>query len=103
MEAVLVREHVHGLDPVPLADITTADAVAQEPTVLVHDLALTVAAHRLGDISPHPSSPTSSPSPATTAIATPSPADGTATAEVEDPVTRGSARALGRGPALQSK
>lgn len=103
MEVDLVQEHVRGLDPVPLADITTADAVAQGPTVLVHVLALTVAARHLGDIHPRPSFPTSSLRPATTAIATPSPAAATATAAEEDLATRGSAHALGRGPALRSK
>lgn len=101
VEVDLVQEHVPGLGPAPLADITTADAVAQGPTVLVHVLALTVAAHHLGDISPHPSCPTSSPRPATMATATPSQADATATAV--DLVTRGSVRVLGPGPVLQSK
>jgi len=103
VEVDLVQEHVRGLDPVPLADITTADAVAQGPTVLVHVLALTVAAHHLGDIHLRPSFPTSSLRPATTATATPSPATATATVEVEDLATRESVRALGRGPALRSK
>lgn len=103
VEVDLAREHVRGLDPVPLADITTADAVAQGPTVHVHVLALTVAAHHHGDIHPHPSFPTSNLRPVTTAIATPNPATATATAEVEDLATRGSAHALGQGPALQSK
>lgn len=101
-EVDLVQEHVPGPDLAPLADITTADAVAQGPTVLAHVLAHTVAVHHLGDTSPHPSSPTSSPRPATMATATPSPAGATATAEA-DLATRGSAHALGPGPALQSK
>lgn len=103
MEVDLVQEHVHGLDHALLADITTAGAAAQGPTVLAHVLALTVAVHRLGDIRPPPSSPTSSPRPATTATVTPRPADATATAEAADLVTRGSARDRVHGPALRSK
>lgn len=99
----LVQEHVPGRDPAPLEDITTAGAVAQGPTVLAHVLALTVAVQRLEDICPHPSSPTSSPRPATMATATPSPADATATAEEEDLVTRGSARVHAHGLALRLK
>lgn len=101
MEVDLVQEHVRDLDPAPLADITTADVVAQGPTVLAHALALTVAVQHLADISPHHSSPTSSPRPATIATATPSPAAVTATAAEEDPATRGSARVPGPGPALR--
>lgn len=105
MEVDLVQEHVPGLDRDPLADITTADAVSRGPTALAHVLAPTVAAPRLGDIRPRPCSPTSNPSPVTTAIATPRLADAiaTAVAEEEDLVTRGSARALGRAPALRSR
>lgn len=103
VEVDLVQEHVPGLDPAPRADITTADAVTQGPTVLAHVLALTVAVHRLEDIRPHPSSPTLNPRRATMATVTPSPADATATAEEEDLVTRGSARVHVHGPALQSK
>lgn len=103
MEVDLVQEHVPDLDPALLADITTVDAVAQGPIVLAHVLALTVAVHRLGDTSPHPSCHTSSPRPATIATATPSRAGATATAEAEGLATRGSARVPGRGPALRSK
>lgn len=102
MEVVLVQEHVHARDPVLLADITTADAVAQGHTVLARVHAPTVAANHLDDISPHPFSPTSSPSPATMAIATPSPVDVTATV-VEALGTRGSAHALGHDPVLRLK
>lgn len=84
-----------------VSTVTTVDAVAQGPSVLAHVLALTVVVHHLGDTSPRPSSPTSSPRPAIMATATPSPADATATAE--DLVTRESAHVLGHGPALQSK
>lgn len=86
-----------------VSTVTTADAVAQGPTVLAHVLALTVVALHLADIRPHLSSPTSSPRPATTAIATPSLVDAIATVEVEDLVTRGSAHVLGHGLALRSK
>lgn len=103
MEVGLVQEHVPDLDPAPLADITTADVVAQGPTVLAHALALTVAVQHLADISPRHSSPTSSPRPATIATASPSPAGVTATAAEEDPATRGSAHVLGPGPALRSR
>lgn len=51
MEVDLVQERVLDLDPDLLADITTADAAAQGPTVLVHVLALTVAVHHHGGIS----------------------------------------------------
>lgn len=103
MEVVLVRERVRGQDRAPFADITTADAATQGPTVLVHILVLTAVAHHHSGIRPRHSSPTLNPSPVTTVIATPSPAVVTATAEVEAPVIKGSARALGRGPAVQSK
>lgn len=83
-----------------VSTVTTADVVALGPTVLAHVLALTVAVNHLDDISPHRSSPISSPRPATMAIMTPSPADAIATAE--DLVTRGSAHVLGHGPALRS-
>lgn len=80
------------------SSVTTAGAVVRGRTVLAHFLALTVVAHRLGDIHSHPSSPTSSPKPATMATVTPNLADVTATAVV---ATRGSKPALGHGPALR--
>lgn len=58
MEVDLLQEPDPGLDPAPLADITTADAVAQGPTVLARARALTVAVHRRGDTCPRPSSRT---------------------------------------------
>lgn len=102
MEVDLDQEHARGPDLDLHADITTAGAVAQGPTALAHVLALPVVAPPPDDISPHPSSPTSNPRPATTAVVTPSRADATVTVEVEDLVTRGSARALVHGPALRS-
>lgn len=83
--------------------VTTADAVALGPTVHAHVLALTVAAHRLGATRPHPSSPTSSPRPATMAIATQNLVAATAAAGVEVLDTKGSARALDHDPVPQSK
>lgn len=84
-----------------VSTVTTADAVVQGPTVLAHVLTLTVVVHRLADISLLPSSPISSPRPATTATVIQSPVDATATAE--DLVTRGSAHVLGHAPARLSK
>lgn len=82
-----------------LISVTTADAVTREPTVHTHARTLTVAVHHLGDIRPPPSSPISSPRPATMATVTPSPVDATGTAEGQ--VTRRSA--LGHARALQLK
>lgn len=78
---------------VPIS-VTTAGAVTREPTVHTHARTLTVAVHHLADIRPPPSSPISSPRPATMATVTPSPVDATGTAEGQ--ATRGSvlARAL---------
>lgn len=103
MGADLDQEHVHDLGLVLLADITTADAATQGPTALAHVHARTVAVQHLDVISLRPSSPTSSQRPATTATATLSRVDATATAAGEVPVTKGSAHVLGHGPAPQSK
>lgn len=78
---------------VPIS-VTTADAVTRGPTVRTHARTLTVAVHHLADIRPPPSSPISSPRPATMATVTPSPVDATGTAEGQ--VTRGSAHAHAR-------
>lgn len=103
VEVDLVPERVLDLDPGLLADITTADAVAQGPTVLVHVLVLTVAVHHRGDINLPLSFPISSPRAVTTAIATPRPVVGIVTAGAEDRATRGNGPALERGPARRSK
>lgn len=81
---------------VPIS-VTTAGAVTREPTVHTHARTLTVAVHRLADTRPPPSSPISSPRPATMATVTPSPVDATGTAEGQ--ATRGSV--LARARALQ--
>lgn len=84
-----------------LVAVTTAGAATREPTVHTRARAPTVAARRLADTRPRPSSPTSSPRPATMATVTPRPADAMETAAA--PVTRGNALAPGHALARQSR
>lgn len=58
VEVDLGQEHGPDRDLALLADITTADAVAQGPTVLAHVHALTAAVHPPAVISLRLSSPT---------------------------------------------